>query len=117
MSSATYSAPGVYVEEVPSAQQPIAGVGTNVVGFIGIVPSKVYVPVPNPDYDPVLARAKLQRDAIEAKLQAGTQLGDAEKAALAEQAKQAEVDFQAKLQRHPPRRRRCVRRRRTRARK
>jgi len=65
MSSATYSAPGVYVEEVPSAQQPIAGVGTNVVGFIGIVPSKVYVPVPNPDYDPVLARAKLQRDAIE----------------------------------------------------
>jgi len=100
MSSATYSAPGVYVEEVPSAQQPIAGVGTNVVGFIGIVPSKVYVPVPNPDYDPVLARAKLQRDAIEAKLQAGTQLGDAEKAALAEQAKQAEVDFQAKLQRH-----------------
>lgn len=33
-----YAAPGVYVEEVPSAQQPIAGVGTNTVGFIGLVP-------------------------------------------------------------------------------
>lgn len=57
MSSATYLAPGVYVEEVQSAQQPIAGVGTNVVGFIGIVPSKIYVPVLNPDYDPIAARA------------------------------------------------------------
>ncbi|MGF6778276.1 phage tail sheath C-terminal domain-containing protein [Paraburkholderia sp. GAS334] len=57
MSSATYLAPGVYVEEVPSAQQPIAGVGTNVVGFIGIVPSTIYIPVPNPDYNPVAARA------------------------------------------------------------
>ena len=57
MSSATYLAPGVYVEEVASAQQPIAGVGTNVVGFIGIVPPKIYIPVPNPDYDPVAARA------------------------------------------------------------
>ena len=34
----TYLAPGVYVEEVPSAAQPIAGVGTNTVGFVGIVP-------------------------------------------------------------------------------
>lgn len=57
MSSATYLAPGVYVEEVPSARQPIAGVGTNVAGFIGIVPKRLYIPVPNPDYDPVVARA------------------------------------------------------------
>ncbi len=33
---ATYTAPGVYVEEVPSAIKPIAGVGTSTGGFIGI---------------------------------------------------------------------------------
>jgi phage tail sheath protein FI len=32
----SYLAPGVYVEEVPSAVQSIAGVGTNTVGFIGL---------------------------------------------------------------------------------
>jgi phage tail sheath protein FI len=32
-----YLSPGVYVEEVPSAIQPIAGVGTSTAGFIGIV--------------------------------------------------------------------------------
>ncbi|SAK63107.1 phage tail sheath protein [Caballeronia calidae] len=67
MSSATYLAPGVYVEEVPSAQQPIAGVGTNVVGLIGIVPPTIYLPVPNPDYDPVAARAALELEAISAR--------------------------------------------------
>ena len=51
----TYLAPGVYVEEVPSAQQPIAGVGTNTVGFIGIVPNEIQVPVPNDSYDSYLA--------------------------------------------------------------
>src|SRR5689334_17986731 len=30
-----YLAPGVYVEEVPSSVQPIAGVGTSTAGFIG----------------------------------------------------------------------------------
>ena len=57
MARATYLAPGVYVEEVPSAQQPIAGVGTNTVGFIGIVPDVIYYPEDNPDYDPVMAQA------------------------------------------------------------
>jgi uncharacterized protein len=63
MARLSYSAPGVYVEEVPSAQQPIAGVGTNTVGFIGVVPDTIYYPVPNPNYDPVLAEAawKLQQ--------------------------------------------------------
>ncbi len=32
----TYLAPGVYVEEVPSAVKPIAGVGTSTAGFVGI---------------------------------------------------------------------------------
>jgi phage tail sheath protein FI len=32
---ATYSHPGVYVEEVPSAIRPIAGVGTSTAGFVG----------------------------------------------------------------------------------
>jgi len=32
----TYSAPGVYVEEVPSAIKPIAGAGTSTAGFIGV---------------------------------------------------------------------------------
>lgn len=54
---ATYLAPGVYVEEVPSTQQPIAGVGTNTVGFVGLVPDEIQVPIPNEDYDPTLAVA------------------------------------------------------------
>jgi hypothetical protein len=33
-----YLAPGVYVEEVPSAVKPIAGVGASTAGFIGVVP-------------------------------------------------------------------------------
>jgi len=32
-----YLSPGVYVQEVPSAVQPIAGVGTSTAGFIGVV--------------------------------------------------------------------------------
>jgi uncharacterized protein len=56
MARLTYSAPGVYVEEVPSAQQPIAPVGTNTVGFIGYVQDHIYVPVKNPDFDPVMAQ-------------------------------------------------------------
>ena len=56
MARLNYSAPGVYVEEIPSARQPIAGVGTNTAGFIGIVPNTIFVPVANPDYDPVLSR-------------------------------------------------------------
>ena len=42
----TYLAPGVYVEEVPSAVQPIAGVGTNTAAFIGVVPDEIQYPVP-----------------------------------------------------------------------
>ncbi|MBV8401234.1 MAG: phage tail sheath subtilisin-like domain-containing protein [Acetobacteraceae bacterium] len=54
----TYAAPGVYVEEIPSARQPIAGVGTNTAGFIGLIPEDViYVPAPYSDYDPMLARS------------------------------------------------------------
>jgi phage tail sheath protein FI len=53
----TYLAPGVYVEEVPSLQQPIAGVGTNTVGFIGVVPDDIQVAVPNENYDPTIAKA------------------------------------------------------------
>jgi len=34
---AEYLAPGVYVEEVPSAVKPIAGVGTSTAGFVGVV--------------------------------------------------------------------------------
>lgn len=56
MARTSYAAPGVYVEEVPSAQQPIAGVGTNTVGFLGIVPDEIKYPMPNEDYDPVIAR-------------------------------------------------------------
>ena len=32
----TYLAPGVYVEEVPAAVRPIAGVGTSTAGFVGV---------------------------------------------------------------------------------
>jgi uncharacterized protein len=36
-----YQSPGVYVEEVPSAVKPIAGVSTSTAAFIGIVPDEL----------------------------------------------------------------------------
>lgn len=39
-----YLSPGVYVEEVPSAVQPIAGVGTSTAGFVGVVPDTLVLP-------------------------------------------------------------------------
>jgi len=59
MARLAYYAPGVYVEEIASARQPIAGVGTNTVGFIGLVKKRIHVPVANPDYDPILAKTLL----------------------------------------------------------
>ena len=49
-----YLSPGVYVEEVPSAVQAIAGVGTSTAGFIGIMPGSFMVPAPNPYYNSAL---------------------------------------------------------------
>ena len=43
----TYLSPGVYVEEVPAATRPIAGVGTAVAGFIGFASG-------GPFHEPVL---------------------------------------------------------------
>ncbi|MFC4584946.1 phage tail sheath family protein [Sphaerisporangium corydalis] len=40
-----YFTPGVYVEEVPSAIKPIAGVGTSTAGFIGAVANDVQMPL------------------------------------------------------------------------
>src|SRR5262245_26062083 len=40
-----YFSPGVYVEEVPPAAQPIAGVGTSTAGFIGVVADNVTMPL------------------------------------------------------------------------
>ena len=40
-----YFTPGVYVEEVPSAIKPIAGVGTSTAGFIGAVADDVQMPL------------------------------------------------------------------------
>lgn len=100
MSSATYLAPGVYVEEVPSAQQPIAGVGTNVVGFIGIVPKRVYIPMANPDYDPVVARATRELAALierRAQLESKGQLDDATRQSLEQEQALAETSRQNAL--------------------
>jgi len=36
-----YASPGVYVEEVPSAIKPIAGVSTSVAAFVGLVPDSL----------------------------------------------------------------------------
>src|SRR5215467_2814928 len=47
-----YLSPGVYVEEVPSAIKPIAGVSTSTACFLGIVPDELTIPVENPDFDP-----------------------------------------------------------------
>ncbi|MBK8902432.1 MAG: phage tail sheath family protein [Anaerolineaceae bacterium] len=41
---AQYLSPGVYVEEVPSAIKPIAGVGTSTAAFIGVVADNVTMP-------------------------------------------------------------------------
>jgi hypothetical protein len=35
-----YLTPGVYVEEVPSSNKPIEGVGTSVAAFVGQAPAK-----------------------------------------------------------------------------
>ena len=72
MARAAYLAPGVYVEEVPSAQQPIAGVGTNTVGFIGVVPDEIQCPVPNEEYDPTLALAAAAGPATAASANVGS---------------------------------------------
>ena len=40
-----YLHPGVYVQEVPSAVRPIAGVGTSTAGFIGVVPDDEIIPL------------------------------------------------------------------------
>src|SRR6266699_6581100 len=47
-----YLSPGVYVEEVPSAVRPIAGVSTSTACFLGIVPDTIHIPEENPKYDP-----------------------------------------------------------------
>jgi len=39
-----YLSPGIYVEEVPSAVQPIAGVSTSTAGFIGHVADGIEMP-------------------------------------------------------------------------
>ena len=52
-----YMSPGVYVEEVPSAIKPIAGVSTSTAGFVGVVPSPINIPEENPAYDPTKQRS------------------------------------------------------------
>jgi phage tail sheath protein FI len=47
-----YLSPGVYVEEIPSAVKPIAGVSTSTACFLGIVPIEITIPGENPNYDP-----------------------------------------------------------------
>jgi phage tail sheath protein FI len=54
-----YLSPGVYVEEVPSSVQAIAGASTSTAAFIGIVPDSVTCPEVNPDFDPTLEPPKL----------------------------------------------------------
>jgi phage tail sheath protein FI len=47
-----YFSPGVYVEEIPSAVQPIAGVSTSTAAFIGIVPDTIQIVEENPAFNP-----------------------------------------------------------------
>src|SRR6266702_3825876 len=100
MARTSYLAPGVYVEEIPSARQPIAGVGTNTVGFIGIVPDKIYCPVPNPDYDPVAAQAATTLAALtaqQAALAAEPKADEMKKADIAARIAAAKDELQTKL--------------------
>jgi len=47
-----YLSPGVFVEEVPSAIQPIAGVSTSTAAFVGVVPDQIRMVEESRDYDP-----------------------------------------------------------------
>lgn len=53
-----YLSPGVYVEEVPSAVKPIAGVSTSTAAFIGIVPDQLPIIEENPEFDPTQRNPK-----------------------------------------------------------
>jgi uncharacterized protein len=71
----TYLTPGVYVEEVPSANKPIEGVGTAIAAFVGLAPggpvntpmrisnwtqfAKIYGDPSNPDNGPFMEGAYL----------------------------------------------------------
>src|SRR3954468_1652402 len=71
----TYLTPGVYVEEVPSANKPIEGVSTSVAAFVGLTPggpvntpmrisnwtqfAKIYGDPANPDNGPFMEGAYL----------------------------------------------------------
>ena len=106
MARTSYLAPGVYVEEIPSARQPIAGVGTNTAGFIGIVPDSIFCPVSNPDYDPVAAEAAMrlralpaespERAKLEATLQRSLDNARARHTELEPQLKAAQTDLDSK---------------------
>lgn len=67
-----YLAPGVYVEEVPSAIKPIAGVGTSTAGFIGLVADDVSTPL-RPGVNPLREPTAEEVDA-DGKLKAGIDL-------------------------------------------
>ena len=47
-----YPSPGVYVEEVPSAIKPIAGVSTSTAAFIGVVPGTIQQIAKDPAWTP-----------------------------------------------------------------
>ncbi len=71
----TYLTPGVYVEEIPSANKPIEGVGTAIAAFVGLAPggpvnkpmrisnwtqfAKIYGDPQNPDNGPFMEGAYL----------------------------------------------------------
>lgn len=57
-----YLSPGVYVEEVPSAVKPIAGVSTSTAAFLGIVPDSINIVEEDPDYDPTIATVAGSKD-------------------------------------------------------
>ena len=102
MARLSYSAPGVYVEEVPSARQPIAGVGTNTVAFIGIVPDKIFLPRTSTKYDPMKEQQTHQRrfdaagKSLVAAVAARQKAGNEELAILQNDAKAAAEDVKAK---------------------
>lgn len=102
MTRSSYASPGVYVEEVPSARQPITGVGTNTVGFIGIVPDKVYIPRASAKYNPVTAlkKADARRDVVIEEMKKSSELqlkaGKDELAALEKELVTASKDTEDK---------------------
>lgn len=72
-----YLSPGVYVQEVPSAVQPIAGVGTSTAGFIGAFEGQYVIDEKVGDADNEKKEFPLKHTPLKDKSKWAVKVGDA----------------------------------------